>query len=65
MTIKELIKELSNHPNQNAIVKIIANTSINGEVEELDYICNEVEVWDIDNFNENYIALFTYEKETN
>lgn len=60
MTIKELIEELSKHPNQNAIVKIIANTSIGGEVEELDYKCNEVEVWDIDNFSENHITLFTY-----
>jgi len=60
MTIKELIEELSKHPNQNAQVKVIANTSINGKVEELDYKCNEVEVWDIDNFNENHITLFTY-----
>jgi hypothetical protein len=65
MTIKKLIEELSKHPNQNAIVKIIANTSTGGELPELDYICNEVEVWDIDNFNENYITLFTYETETN
>jgi hypothetical protein len=62
MKIKELIEELSKHPNQNAIVKVIANTSIGGEIEELDYKCNEVEVWNIDNFNENDITLFTYEK---
>ena len=60
MTIKELIEELSKHQNQNAQVKVIANTSIGGEVEELDYKCNEVEVWDIGNFSENYIILFTY-----
>lgn len=63
MKIKELIEELSKHPNQNAIVKVIANTSTGGEIEELDYICNEVEVWDIENYNENQITLFTYEKE--
>jgi hypothetical protein len=60
MTIKELIKELSKHPNQNAKVKVITNAGIGGEVEELDYKCNEVEIWDIDNFSENYITLFTY-----
>jgi hypothetical protein len=61
MTIKELIEELSKHPNQNAEVKVIANTSYGGEVEELDYLCQEVEIWDID--NENYITLFTYNNE--
>lgn len=60
MTIKELIEELSKHPNQNAQVKVIANTSIGGEVEELDYKCSEVEVWDIDNYCEDYLTLFTY-----
>ena len=29
-------------------------------IEELDYKCSEVEVWEIDNYNENYITLFTY-----
>ncbi len=61
MTIKELIEELSKHSNQNAEVKVIANTSYGGEVEELDHLCQEVEVWDID--NENYITLFTYNNE--
>lgn len=60
MTIKELIKTLSKHPNQDAEVKIIANTSLGGEDDEMDVYLEKVEVWGEDDFNNEYAELFCY-----
>lgn len=60
MTIKELIETLSKHPNQDAEVKIIANTSLGGEDDEMDVYLENVEVWGEDDFNNEYAELFCY-----
>jgi|LauGreDrversion4_2_1035121.scaffolds.fasta_scaffold307237_3 hypothetical protein len=60
MTIKELIKTLSKHPNQDADVKIIANISLGGEDDEMDVYLEKVEVWGEDDFNNEYAELFCY-----
>lgn len=60
MTIKELIEALSKHPNQDAEVKVIANTSLGGEDDEKDFYLESVEVWGEDDFNNDYAELFCY-----
>jgi hypothetical protein len=63
MTIKELIESLSKHPNQDAEVKVISNTSLNAIDDEMDVYLEQVEVWGEDDFNNNYVELFCYNKD--
>lgn len=63
MTIKELIEALSKHPNQEAEVKVISNTSVNAEDDEMDTYLENVEVWNEDDFNNDYVELFCYNKD--
>jgi hypothetical protein len=65
MIIKDLIKALQAHPNQNARIKVISNASIGGEDEVMDIHLNNIEVWGEDDFNFEYVELFCYSEAIN
>jgi len=58
MTINKLIEQLQKHPNQNANIEIIVNTG-DPENDNQDIVLNNIEVWNIDNFSNDYITIFT------
>lgn len=60
MTIKELITILQKHPNQDAKIQVIANTSIGGEDEEMDIQLTEISVFHEDNFYNDFVELLIY-----
>ena len=60
MTIKELIEELQNHPNQDAKVTVRANP-INAEYEEYDEELRHIEIWGIDSQAEEIEIFATIE----
>lgn len=60
MTIKELIAILQKHPNQDAKIQLIANTSIDGEDEEMDIQLTEISVFHEDNFYNDFVELLIY-----
>ena len=65
MIIKDFIKALQAHPNQNATIKVISNASIGGEDEYMDIHLNNIEVWGEDDFNFEYVELFCYSEDIN
>jgi hypothetical protein len=60
MKIKELIDILQKHPNQEALIEITANNSINIEDETFDIKLNCIEVFHEDNFYNNFVEIFAY-----
>lgn len=60
MKIKELIEILQKHPNKEAKIQIIANTSINGEDENCDILLNNIDIFHKDDFYNDFIELFIY-----
>lgn len=60
MTIKELIAILQKHPNQDAKIQLIANTSIDGEDEEMDIQLTEISVFHEDAFYDDFVELLIY-----
>jgi len=65
MIIKELIEILQKHPNQEAKIKLIANPSINGEDELMDINLNEISVFHLDAFYNDFIELLIYNSDNN